>query len=994
MKGKRFLAGLLTATMLITSPAVTKASLVDDDLVELNEIEQTEEPEPEEPAINPAEESMEESVEDDSGGAVYETDWSALKDEISNAISAFSLDEEEEPLESESTTKAEIFDNENGGDDLTSIFSKIGNYKLNWVGNENYYWKGNAGAGAIGIGNYENSLKTAYTKCDKNISNSDSNVERKAAAARVLGLSSSKDDAKAAKKIYNSSSCKITASSDTDRIYKAYLVWNTRVGHVGGYHYKGYTNKYTNSPNTVALVRPDGTAMMVKAKKTYKDSRQGDRQFGHLNAIGTDTELDTGAINCYYTYYTDVTSFVKGDTKADGYGNYTVCNIKPWDSDGHGGGCSCTWQLIFVEHRFDKVVTYTDINLGSYFAMPDEGKALYETNYMIPHTMKIPKGAEMQMMFGSGRGSAGTKGSATISKGDKTETVNTKYKTSTGKVTTAPPKSGIYCGDGSVDNLINEYGDTLYVLTGAKRNANDNAWSGDTITGRFVSLDGNWKSYSIFGMSIQLGTDFISDHDITIDQSNMSDATVKSTITNKSTDKYGIYDGTVTVELDDKLTVNKKADGSWDISTKGHGSLSSVKGNTVTFTGVRLVSKGDTFKYTIKCTTSTPGTYYTSDELKGKLYNGSDKSNPETNVKIDPACCGDDNDIVPSVNTVNIRYHLNATTEAHVKAVAGFEYDQAANAYYEQTPKNTPESMDYPYAIKSYDAVGFHANSGYKPGMTVGASNMVWTDSSGTVYNPGNVIYPTDDMDLYAHWIPDNSSPGGSTGGSNCYHFISYSGDTWDENNIIRHEFVTEPYKKLLPVPDKVKPGEKQTYHNEWFYYARSVPTPAVLDGWIFDGWIPASNVKESGGLYQDSSSYKLTSSTLSQEYAKNPTDTVFYAQYHRGLNTYFVQQKEIKKITKIVYRGSRDINKYEWKKLITSPRQILKNGWTACGWTTDADCMAAAECADGGTLYTDRFKNVYYGLYQRDVTISYDSNGYDPVKSMPNPDVKKAYIC
>ena len=55
---------------------------------------------------------------------------------------------------------------------------------------------------------------------------------------------------------------------------------------------------------------------------------------------------------------------------------------------------------------------------------------------------------------------------------------------------------------------------------------------------------------------------------------------------------------------------------------------------------------------------------------------------------------------------------------------------------------------------------------------------------------------------------------------------------------------------------------------------------------------------------------------------------------------------------------------------------------------------MAAAGCTDGGTLYTDRFKNVYYGLYQRDVTISYDSNGYDPVKSMPNTDVKKAYIC
>ena len=723
MKGKRFLAGLLTAAMLVTSPAVTRAALVDDDLVNLNEIEQTEEPTTtEEPATNQAEKSG------------YETDWDKLKDEISNAISTFSSSDDEEPVVEEGALKAA---SSGGGASVTNVlFEGIGKYKLAWTGGQNYHWDGNAGALQMGIGAYKANVSdktNGYNATKRHVNNASD--KRKAAAARILGLSTSTKDKTAAKKIYNSYDGKIEASDNTSGIYKAYLVWQTRGSQAG----------------TVALVRPDGTAKKVTKSKVYNDVRSGGLY------VGMDgKQYNSAGVPSMYNYVADVTSFVKKDTsKGKGYGTYSVCNMAPWVPDGHGGGSSCRWQLILVEKstETDKL-SAVNVRIGSYFTEgPDksevgsDGKSLITMNLDAPENLSFPKNTNLQVVLGADS-STDSSMQATVAIGEKKVALGKNYS-----------KPGLW-----QDEKRATYTDASFSLTKGKTGDK----SGKKATVEYRVFDSHWRSYYLLGAVIDFDFPFSGKQETIVDEmTNPVSATVKDTIMNKITagkGKLGIYDGAVTVDLDNKLTANaasgqvykKDSDG---VYQKEGGAITGSIDNanhTVTFGGVNLKTKAYKFDYTIDCTPTSPGTYYNSDEYGGKLWNGNLAKDDRETGKDMGIVYNDTSDKKWTVETVKIRYHLNATNEASVEAVDWLDYDYSFEYAYEQTFKNDPNATTYPYTILSYDDAGFSANDGYTPGIAGTGTGIYWTDAAGTRYSPGQIVYPTGDADLYAHWIPDS----------------------------------------------------------------------------------------------------------------------------------------------------------------------------------------------------------------------------------------------
>ena len=797
MKGKRFLAGLLTAAMLITSPAVTRAALVDDDFVNLNEIEQTEEPETEEPAINPAEKSG------------YETDWDKLKDEISNAISTFSSGGDEEPVVEDGALKAA---SGSGGASVTNVlFEGIGKYKLNWVGGENYHWDGNAGALQMGIDAYKVNISdktNGYDATKRHVN--EASDKRKAAAARILGLSTSTKDKTAAKKIYNSSNGAITASDNTSGIYKAYLVWQSRGSQAG----------------TVALVRPDGTAKKVTKSKVYNDIRSGG------SYVGMDgKQYSSAGVPSMYNYVADVTSFVKKDaSKGKGYGTYSVCNMAPWVPDGHGGGSSCRWQLIFVEKstETDKL-SAVNVRIGSYFTegpdeseIGDDGKSLITMDLDAPENLSFPKNTSLQVVLGADS-STDSSMQATVTIGGKKVALGKNYS-----------KPGLWKED---EKPKAAYTDASFSLT--KGTAGDK--SGKKATVEFRVFDTHWRSYYLLGAVIDFNFPFSGNQETIVNEtSNPVSATVKDTIVNKVTagnGKLGIYDGTVTVDLDSKLTANTASGQVYKKDSDGvyqkEGSLitGSIdnENHTVTFSGVNLKTKAYKFDYTIDCTPVSPGVYNNSDEYGGKLWNDNESKAADKKTGKDMGIVyNDTSDKKWTVETIEIRYHLNATNEASAETVDELVYTSFGDPR-DTTFKNDPNATTYPYTIRSYDDVGFYANDGYMPGMANVDMGMFWTttaDGSGTRYYPGSVnstIYPTGNMDLYAHWIPD-----------------SY-GVVYDANGGTGNKLGSDG--NVLPLKDgKPNTGVDKAYFGETYTLlgADSFQRP----GYYFTGWNTQANCK------------------------------------------------------------------------------------------------------------------------------------------------------
>lgn len=166
-----------------------------------------------------------------------------------------------------------------------------------------------------------------------------------------------------------------------------------------------------------------------------------------------------------------------------------------------------------------------------------------------------------------------------------------------------------------------------------------------------------------------------------------------------------------------------------------------------------------------------------------------------------------------------------------------------------------------------------------------------------------------------------------------------------------------------------------------------TAPNASSIAGWDARGWVDSATVANSYGT----GVYSPPSTLLAQGGAITiGSDAAYYADYYRTLKWYFVQQKEVVERGSTIYRNSYNVDAYTKNASASMITQIPKTGWNAIGWTRGADAQSAVEAVAGGVLVvTDG--DVFYGRYSKDITISYDSNGYDPVDAMPSAQVVTA---
>ena len=237
------------------------------------------------------------------------------------------------------------------------------------------------------------------------------------------------------------------------------------------------------------------------------------------------------------------------------------------------------------------------------------------------------------------------------------------------------------------------------------------------------------------------------------------------------------------------------------------------------------------------------------------------------------------------------------------------------------------------------------------------------------------------EIHLYADWstIPQSKDVITAT-------FISHSYSSSDSYNIpdsaqrkqeISKEFVDKYDPKTGKLIEKVP--REMTFN---------FPSAGQINGWVFDGWVLSDTASSS----YDDKGYNKASVNQAGASGMVTKNVVYYAQYHREMSWYFVQQNKVDRHYKTVYRNSYDINRFEHEYKDKAPNQTLKEGWVSQGWTDEADCKADSDVQSGGTIIATEGK-VFYGLFEKDVTVTYDTNTYDPVNRVPDSQTGKAYF-
>lgn len=189
--------------------------------------------------------------------------------------------------------------------------------------------------------------------------------------------------------------------------------------------------------------------------------------------------------------------------------------------------------------------------------------------------------------------------------------------------------------------------------------------------------------------------------------------------------------------------------------------------------------------------------------------------------------------------------------------------------------------------------------------------------------------------------------------------------------------------------------GDKRV-HNYTLTIYNGVPVPFTMPqpqhstyGWVFEGWADETEAGWTGGTTDGSCVRGGLDSpgTIIQV----TDDATFYAQQRHDGCAYFIQQMKVDTLPMQTWRNSRYINKYVKTGTGVAPVQTPRDGWTAVGWATKPDCKAQKEFSAGNAI-TFPDMTVYYSLYKKDVTLNYDSNGYDPIQSMPSSVTQTAY--
>lgn len=990
---KKLVTAVLATTLLLTTvvPAQASPLLGEDSYVTLEEVTESTEDDPPDPTETS---SQEKEIE-----RKYSPDYD---------ISPYYNDTEEEVEEVETVTRsANIgFNNDATADtdpNLQTIYNKVGNasvktynsYTYNaWMGTKDYTWK-------VNTDGVKNTASNTHKKAAEEIAK-DSSYKSKWVRSdeKSFWAGSGAATPKKYKSIKNSSSTKITDKN----IEKAFLVWTTRSSKNGS-----LPIIFVNSDNEAYSINADNYPETPKlgSKKALVDNRvvQQDNW--------SDDDLNKAQPNkIFYTSYADVTDYMSGD------GTYSVCNLPIYWSDyyDNGGtqraatcGSSATdmanvnggenlssWSLFIVSETSDSRPHVVTIKVGSQYVLTGGSRELLtvqtKTDFgdFTTQTSSATPVAINTAFTTSGTGSNGDllarvnfakSGKKANEVGSPKDNKNRWYDPTdyalnaggggiygnNGNVPTDKAKgSSVSCfsvqaKDTSVWNTLR------YVVTDVALEKVDIAAT-QTITvkerskpvvvsGKFTNTTAKGKtgfSYGKLVVTLPKG--------LTVSDSNSSPVlTAHKWRTNKNSWKTDTLKGTVSTKNGQQQIIWEDKDSTAETAQV----LRSVTGTSAP----SEKGKRDYFEYSIDCDFNAKKgveTFRATEVLYGVKESNGSKPYGKSSFQLQSGNAKE----VP-------KYILTVKTEGPAVSIDG---GTAKTTTVTKELKPATETTGKPTTVKATDNFKGWAisDSDINKIVEYGENHDTTINSDKFKVSSNLKFYmPNKDITLTATALPKEVITAT---------FISHSYSSSDSYNIpdsaqrkqeISKEFVDKYDPKTGKLIEKVP--REMTFN---------FPSAGQINGWVFDGWVLSDTASSS----YDDKGYNKASVNQAGASGMITKNVVYYAQYHREMSWYFVQQNKVDRHYKTVYRNSYDINRFEHEYKDKAPNQTLKEGWVSQGWTDEADCKADSDVQSGGTIIATEGK-VFYGLFEKDVTVTYDTNTYDPVNRVPDSQTGKAYF-
>lgn len=990
---KKLVTAVLATTLLLTTvvPAQASPLLGEDSYVTLEEVTESTEEDPPDPTETS---SQEKEIE-----RKYSPDYD---------ISPYYNDTEEEVEEVETVTRsANIgFNNDATADadpNLQTIYNKVGNasvktynsYTYNsWMGTKDYTWK-------VNTDGVKNTASNTHKKAAEEIAK-DSSYKSKWVRSdeKSFWAGSGAATPKKYKSIKNSSSTKITDKN----IEKAFLVWTTRSSKNGS-----LPIIFVNSDNEAYSINADNYPETPKlgSKKALVDNRVV-RQYNW-----SEDDLNKAQPNkIFYTSYADVTDYMSGD------GTYSVCNLpiywsNYYDNGGtqraatcgssatdmanvNGGENLSSWSLFIVSETSDSRPHVVTIKVGSQYVLTGGSRELLtvqtKTDFsdFTTQTSSATPVAISTAFTTSGTGS----------NGDLLARVNfAKNDKKANKVENQKDDEADWYDP--TDYALNAGGGGIY---GSNGNVPTDKAKGSSVSRFSVQAKDTsvWNTlrYVVTDVALEK-VDIDATQTITVKERSKP-VVVSGKFTNTTTKgKTGFSYGKLVVTLPKGLTVSDSnsslvltrhrwvvREKSWETKTL-KGTVSTKNGqqqiiwkdkSTVeegkqvlrSITGKEAPSekeKRDYFEYSIDCDFNAKKgveTFRATEVLYGVKESNGSKPYGKSSFQLQSGNAKE----VP-------KYILTVKTEGPAVSIGdGAAQTTTVTKELKSATETTGKSTTVKATgnFKSWTI----SDSDINKIVEYGENHDTTIDSDRFKASSSLEFYmPNKDITLTATALPKEVITAT---------FISHSYSSSDSYNIpdsaqrkqeISKEFVDKYDPKTGKLIEKVP--REMTFN---------FPSAGQINGWVFDGWVLSDTASSS----YDDKGYNKASVNQAGASGMITKNVVYYAQYHREMSWYFVQQNKVDRHYKTVYRNSYDINRFEHEYKDKAPNQTLKEGWVSQGWTDEADCKADPDVQSGGTIIATEGQ-VFYGLFEKDVTVTYDTNTYDPVNRVPDSQTGKAYF-
>ena len=990
---KKLVTAVLATTLLLTTvvPAQASPLLGEDSYVTLEEVTESTEEDPPDPTETS---SQEKEIE-----RKYSPDYD---------ISPYYNDTEEEVEEVETVTRsANIgFNNDATADadpNLQTIYNKVGNasvktynsYTYNsWMGTKDYTWK-------VNTDGVKNTASNTHKKAAEEIAK-DSSYKSKWVRSdeKSFWAGSGAATPKKYKSIKNSSSTKITDKN----IEKAFLVWTTRSSKNGS-----LPIIFVNSDNEAYSINADNYPETPKlgSKKALVDNRVV-RQDNW-----SEDDLNKAQPNkIFYTSYADVTDYMSGD------GTYSVCNLpiywsNYYDNGGtqraatcgssatdmanvNGGENLSSWSLFIVSETSDSRPHVVTIKVGSQYVLTGGSRELLtvqtKTDFgdFTTQTSSATPVAISTAFTTSGTGS----------NGDLLARVNfAKNDKKANKV--GNPKDDEANWYDPTDYALNAGGGGIY---GSNGNVPTDKAKGSSVSCFSVQAKDTsvWNTlrYVVTDVALEK-VDIDATQTITVKERSKP-VVVSGKFTNTTTKgKTGFSYGKLVVTLPKGLTVSDSnsslvltrhrwvvREKSWETKTL-KGTVSTKNGqqqiiwkdkSTVeegkqvlrSITGKEAPSekeKRDYFEYSIDCDFNAKKgveTFRATEVLYGVKESNGSKPYGKSSFQLQS---GNAKEVPKYILTVKTEGPAVSIGDVAAQTTTVTKELKSAT---ETTGKST--TVKATGNFKSWTI----SDSDINKIVEYGENHDTTIDSDRFKASSSLEFYmPNKDITLTATALPKEvitaTFISHSYSSSNSYNIP----DSAQRKQEISKEFVDKYDPKTGKLIEKVP--REMTFN---------FPSAGQINGWVFDGWVLSDTASSS----YDDKGYNKASVNQAGASGMITKNVVYYAQYHREMSWYFVQQNKVDRHYKTVYRNSYDINRFEHEYKDKAPNQTLKEGWVSQGWTDEADCKADPDVQSGGTIIATEGQ-VFYGLFEKDVTVTYDTNTYDPVNRVPDSQTGKAYF-